>query len=45
MAGEKEVLVRVENLKKYFPIMHGLIRRHAGDVKAVDGITFDVYKG
>jgi len=45
MAGEKEVLVRVENLKKYFPIMQGLIRRHAGDVKAVDGITFDVYKG
>lgn len=45
MAGEKEVLVRVENLKKYFPIMHGLIRRHVGDVKAIDGISFDVYKG
>jgi oligopeptide transport system ATP-binding protein len=45
MAAEKEVLLRVENLKKYFPIMAGLIRRRVGDVKAVDGITFDVYKG
>jgi oligopeptide transport system ATP-binding protein len=45
MTTEKEVLLRVENLKKYFPIMQGLIRRHVGDVKAVDGISFDVYKG
>lgn len=45
MVAEKEVLLRVENLKKYFPIMHGLIRRHVGDVKAIDGISFDVYKG
>jgi oligopeptide transport system ATP-binding protein len=45
MVAEKEVLLRVEKLKKYFPIMHGLIRRHVGDVKAIDGISFDVYKG
>jgi oligopeptide transport system ATP-binding protein len=45
MVAEKEVLLRVENLKKYFPIMQGLIRRHVGDVKAIDGITFEVYKG
>jgi oligopeptide transport system ATP-binding protein len=45
MAAEKKVLLRVENLKKYFPIMQGLIRRHVGDVKAIDGITFDVYQG
>jgi len=45
MAAEKEILLRVENLKKYFPIIRGLIRRKVGDIKAVDGITFDVYKG
>jgi oligopeptide transport system ATP-binding protein len=45
MVAEKEVLLRVENLKKYFPIMQGLIRRHVGDVKAVDDISFEVYKG
>jgi oligopeptide transport system ATP-binding protein len=45
MKAEKEVILRVENLKKYFPIMRGLIRRKVGDVKAVDGVSFDVYKG
>jgi oligopeptide transport system ATP-binding protein len=45
MTAEKEVLLHVEGLKKYFPIMQGVIRRKVGDIKAVDGVTFDVYKG
>jgi len=45
MTVEKEVLLRVDNLKKYFPIMRGVIRRKVGDVKAVDGISFDIYRG
>ncbi|MFN2280073.1 MAG: ABC transporter ATP-binding protein [Candidatus Promineifilaceae bacterium] len=44
-ADGKEVLVKVENLKKYFPIRRGVLRRVVGHVKAVDGITFDIYKG
>jgi oligopeptide transport system ATP-binding protein len=44
--GGKEVLVRVQNLKKYFPITAGLIfQRQVGAVKAVDDVSFDVYKG
>ncbi len=39
-------LVSVRNLKKYFPISSGvLIQREVGNVKAVDGVDFDVYKG
>lgn len=38
-------LIRVENLKKYFPIYGGLFKKHIGDVKAVDGISFDIKKG
>jgi len=39
-------LLRVEDLKVYFPIKSGLvIDRHVGDVKAVDGVTFDITKG
>lgn len=39
-------LVHVENLKKYFPVRRGLIiERVTGWVKAVDGISFDIYKG
>jgi len=40
-----EVLVRIQNLKKYFPIMRGVMRRQVGAVQAVDGVTFDIYKG
>jgi oligopeptide transport system ATP-binding protein len=46
MNAEKKLLVQVRNLKKYFPIFHGLlIQRHIGDIKAVDGVSFDLYKG
>jgi len=46
MTGSAEVLLKVENLKKYFPVKQGLIlQRHTGDVKAVDGVTFDVKRG
>jgi oligopeptide transport system ATP-binding protein len=45
MTAEKEILIQVEDLKKYFPIMQGVIRRKVGDIKAVDGITFHIYKG
>jgi oligopeptide transport system ATP-binding protein len=37
--------LQIDNLKKYFPITQGLIRRKVGDIKAVDGISFDIYKG
>ena len=42
MTTENEILVRVENLKKYFPITRGVFQRHVGDIKAVDGVSFFV---
>ena len=41
----KEVFIEVRNLKKHFPIMRGVLRRQVGAVKAVDGVSFDIYKG
>jgi oligopeptide transport system ATP-binding protein len=42
----KQPLLRVEGLKKHFAINRGiLIRRQVGAIKAVDGVTFDVYPG
>ncbi len=38
-------LVEVRNLRMYFPIHTGLLRTHTGDVKAVDGVNFDIYEG
>ncbi len=43
-AGRKP-LVSVRDLKMYFPIFAGLFRRRVGDVKAVDGVSFDVMEG
>ncbi len=44
--AESPVLVKVRNLKKYFPIYKGtLIQRHVGDIKAVDDVSFEIYKG
>jgi len=40
-----EVLVSVRGVKKHFPIMKGVFRRQVGAVRAVDGVTFDIYRG
>jgi oligopeptide transport system ATP-binding protein len=46
MADNNRTLLRVENLKKYFPIHSGLIiSRQVGAVKAVDGVSFSVKEG
>jgi len=46
MTDDKNPLVKVRHLKKYFPIYAGaIIQRHVGDIKAVDDISFDIYKG
>ncbi len=41
----RKTLVSVRDLKMYFPIRTGVLRRHTGDVKAVDGVSFDIYEG
>src|SRR6187397_2591569 len=39
-------LLRVQDLKVWFPITEGmLIERHVGDVRAVDGVSFDLKRG
>jgi oligopeptide transport system ATP-binding protein len=38
-------LVQVQDLKMHFPIYTGLFRKHTGDVKAVDGVSFDIMAG
>jgi len=38
-------LLDVQGLVKYFPIRKGLLMREVGQVKAVDGVSFDLEKG
>ncbi len=42
----QEILVRVTNLKKHFPIKRGIIiERTVGAVQAVDGVSYHIYQG
>lgn len=43
--NENKVLLQVDDVKKYFPIHKGLLKRTIGEVKAVDGISFSVNRG
>ncbi len=41
-----EVILQIRDLVKHFPIMRGtLIQRQVGSVKAVDGVSFDIFRG
>ncbi|SFE52078.1 oligopeptide transport system ATP-binding protein [Paenibacillus algorifonticola] len=40
-----ESLLEVNHLTKYFPIKKGLFNRTVGQVKAVDGLNFTIFKG
>jgi len=44
-ATSREVLVSLTGVKKHFPITGGMLRRQVGAVRAVDGVTFDIYRG
>ena len=38
-------LITVKDLQVHFPIRTGLLRRQTGEVKAVDGVSFQISKG
>jgi peptide/nickel transport system ATP-binding protein len=40
-----DLLLRVEALRKFFPITSGFLRKHVGDVRAVDDVSFTIPKG
>lgn len=45
MTNTNGVILEVKNLKLYFPIYRGILRRHVGDVKAVDGVNLSLKDG
>jgi oligopeptide transport system ATP-binding protein len=38
-------LLEVIDLKKYYPVTAGLLSRHVADVRAVDGVSFQIAEG
>ena len=45
MANPQEPLLEIKNLKKYFPVQRGFLRRTLGFVKAVDDVNLEVRAG
>ncbi len=43
--GASDALFSVRNLKMYFPIRKGFLQRTVGQVRAVDGVSFDIQQG
>ncbi len=43
--AETNTILRVQGLKKYFPIQRGVFRRTVGHVHAVDDVSFELTKG
>ncbi len=42
---QSPVLVEIKNLKKYFPIQRGLLKRVVGQVRSVDDLSFFIREG
>ena len=38
-------MLSVKDLKIHFPIKKGVLQRQVGAVRAVDGVTFDIFRG
>jgi peptide/nickel transport system ATP-binding protein len=43
--NHNELILEVQELKKYFPIKKGFFSKSTGVVRAVDDITFSIYQG
>jgi oligopeptide/dipeptide ABC transporter ATP-binding protein len=42
---QDEAILDIKDLKMYFPVTRGVLRRKVADVKAVDGVTFKLKRG
>ena len=40
-----EAFIRVKDLEVHFPIRKGLLKRQVGAIRAVDGVTFELFRG
>ena len=45
MPNSDKIILKVENLKKYFPVRAGVFKRTVAQVLAVDDISFEIKEG
>ncbi len=44
-SATRETLLRVQDLQMHFPVTRGLLRRKVAEIKAVDGVSFQLERG
>jgi oligopeptide/dipeptide ABC transporter ATP-binding protein len=45
MPDNRDVILRLRDVKTWFPVQKGVFKRTTGFLKAVDGVDLDIYKG
>ena len=45
MVENREIILKLRNVKTWFPVQKGVFRRTVAHLKAVDGVDLDVYRG
>lgn len=43
--SQQDILIKVRNLKTWYPVKKGLLKRTVGHVKAVNDVSLDIYRG
>lgn len=43
--ADNNALIKVENLRKWFPVTSGMLQRASGHIHAVDDVSFEVHPG
>ena len=43
--NSSEIILKAQNLEKRFPVLSGLIKKKTGEVRAVDGVSFEARLG
>jgi oligopeptide/dipeptide ABC transporter ATP-binding protein len=43
--ADRDLILEVKNLKKYFPVRSEMLKRRIGWIKAVDGVSFTIKRG
>ena len=42
IASPQSAILQVHNLRMYFPVTHGLLQKESAEVRAVDGVDFNI---
>ena len=41
-SGERDIILKVNDLKMHFQLRQGILQRRVGTIKAVDGVSFEL---